>query len=287
MKTLYLVDYENSCQNFLKFSCGDTNRYDFNRTFEIVVFVAKSTNLDHLDLIEKGFVTVNRALTDGNEAADISLHFYAQEKFLLGHSSYGHYHYDKIYIVKGNEKGYEELMARLKVQNASKFDFLNFDAAKTFCDYVPSNNSCLLCQLVFANEYTASRHKIATNCTECLQPLICEQGRKAHELVRNPICGNWWCYFRYPKCCPNKCEVHLKSHPLCDCGCEERYFSAEDMRRHLDSLKVHSCGGCTERFRTTEDLYAHAAAQDHFMTCTLCSARNIKNMPKHLKKCHS
>lgn len=101
MKTLYLVDYENSCQNFLKFSYHDDG-YSYNdSTFEIVVFVAKSTNLDHLKLSKLQFVTVNHAETDGKEAADFSLNVYAYEKFISPRCDYNKY--DKIWIVKGLE----------------------------------------------------------------------------------------------------------------------------------------------------------------------------------------
>lgn len=191
-------------------------------------------------------------------------------------------------------------MARLKkTKDASKFEFLNFDDTKTFFDYAP--NSCSFCKLVFFREYSALNHKIDKVCTECQKPMICRQGTKEHDLVSS--CGSslvtcysssniaYWnsvCHYQYPKCRPGKYELHARTHPRCDCGCNKRYISAEAMRVHLESLRVYHCDSCTERFLTCEDLIAHAAAQNHSMKCNIvgCSARNIKNMPKHHKKCH-
>jgi len=144
-----------SNRNFLKF---------IQKWIEIIVFVAKSTNFDLEHLKLSSFVTV---IWSWDCHLDISLYFYAHENFLL--RSIRNWNYEKIWIVKGDEKGYVELLARLKLKYVNKFDFWFSTAPRRFATIFQTSLAYL------ASFYLRERrnHMSTAVCTECKKAIFC------------------------------------------------------------------------------------------------------------------
>jgi hypothetical protein len=121
-RSLFLVDFENSCQSFLNgftlpaVSIDSCSPY---KLLEVIIFVKKSTEPSHFASLPRSIIKFG-CQTESPKAADQSLCLHTA-RFLsnpdddfnakknLRERSQA---YSKIHLVKGGEKGYGELIAR-------------------------------------------------------------------------------------------------------------------------------------------------------------------------------
>jgi hypothetical protein len=294
MRHLFLVDYENSCHNFAKYKFVGS-KYGFSSyiNVKVILFASKATVIPE-DILSNKEVLVERTLTEGPEAADISLTLFACQNYL--HENRHSYNcdfrvdnFEKIWIVKGQEKGYAELMARLQVKS-NKFGFINYESTKTLCDYLPEI-SCVACKLLFSpNSVELRDHRRIGNCPGCKEPLICAVSDDKHRLAQYNRCFKVDCFHKIYLCCIKSAEnlAHARTHPSCTCGCDQYFLNQEALNKHLEAKKKFICFGadCGLRFATFGELKVHSKATDHIICCPLCMTYfKGKNLNKHMKKC--
>lgn len=189
LRALFLIDHENGCQDFLQnFTLPVI--YFGNPLFKAKVFVQKGTDKSKLTSMSK-YVTIQEAFTNGPEAADLSLVLFAAKLLSDHHDRYNHQaermrnellsSYDNIYLVKGGEKGYGELIARLQAAHKGKFEDID-GREMNIGDYFPKQ-TCQHCKIVVKDPNECDRHKTFSRewkaCPGCAEEFECPFEKKA------------------------------------------------------------------------------------------------------------
>jgi hypothetical protein len=288
MNSIFFVDYENQCQNFAKVLLDAVGP-----SIEVFLFVRSGTKTTVEPLFtEARCVKVVEALTDGPEAADIALAFFALQKI----SSLSYARSNNYFIVKGSEKGYGETIAQLNTalpqRGQSKITVID-GLTKNLCDVFPKE-SCGFCKKLFRSESDANRHKMGSvfasplKCRHCDTVFSCSAEQDS---LKDEHTGNW----HYNVCTTVGCtKVACKprliddcKHPKCDCGCEKSFKDVQALQVHKNQVRVHpfSCPDCGERFETKMLVSNHQIdAHPEKHKCPRCEVICV-NMKKHNKNC--
>jgi hypothetical protein len=303
MTVLFLVDVENECQNFLKCDATSHTGSYYDQKFKVEAFVQKGTDKTTFNKLSPNNLSVQKSMTNSPEAADLSLVIYAAS-LLPSPESYRSSSallskYSKVYLVKGGEKGYGELIARLKHSFGDKFE--EIDGRETnICEYL-ADIACVFCKKIFRDSYECQRHRQKTECRCCKASFGCAEEKaeksKEHAVVLSyDACRDVGCNHQFSRCAfddpVNK--AHAKAHPKCTdksiCGCDKRFLNAERLaQHHTEKLALQNslfdCE-CSEKFLSLDALKDHCATAKHMCVCHKCSVRlSAKNYNKHMTIC--
>lgn len=300
MSVLFLVDVENGCQNFLK--CDATSyTTNYDPMFKVEAFVQKGTEQTALKArFSSNTLTVHESMTNCPEAADVSLVIFAANLLLFRsqRSSDPLYKYSKIYIVKGGEKGYGELIARLKETFSDKFEEID-GRVKNICDFF-EDIACVYCKKIFRSKYECQCHCNKTQCSQCKVSFVCSEEVKGnaekHKRMKWKSCSGAGCDYSFLICglMNSENQNHGDSHPKCTdesiCGCDKYFMNAEVLKQHrTEKLQLQNSQficECAERFLSIYELIVHCINTTHKCICPKCSVRlNVRNYDKHKPKC--
>lgn len=284
---MFLVDYENQSQTF----CEGV-QFSNTNGIEVLLFVQKSSDIK-VEL--SSVIKIHRAETDCPEAADTSLMLYAFERALDRNYNYNN---ERIFIVKGSEKGYGELLARLQKTMGNRVQIVDARVANlTTC--IPENVCCRKCQIVFGNQWDRDRHCTQSQCRYCDTLFAC-QGEK-DKAEKEEHAGSW--YYKvcrdvgctYAKCKPKLDQKHLSLHLQCPkdkCDCEKHFVDESALKAHLYEIQAspEKCSYCSARFAVKPQLYNHIRGvhQDQCKdTCQYCKLICIDTvgLRNHEKRC--
>jgi len=248
-KSIFLIDWENNSQKFI-----DVKKFpDYKSSdFEVIIFKRKDGLINDKTLINDKNIKIVDASTNGPEAADDRLKFYALER-VISKDYYSEKYYPSthsIFIVCGGDKGYEEIIAILK---AKSFEVTLVDARNTtLIQCLPKSIICEYekCMQVFNStpfDYDKNDHKNNIICRSCGTKFICKQHQQDNAKLHQPKCYTPCLKLQCPYSVP--CEKlldanHLNSHPKCSdnaCGCGEYFLNEQSMRDHLDPNYCRFC----------------------------------------------
>jgi len=283
----FFVDYENQCQNFV------TPDMKLPRDFEIHLFMRKDGECPTFSGSNLR-VEIHRAKTNAPEAAD---HFLAYHLLSLYSNSrpWG----DRIFLVKGSERGYGEIAFRLKENLGDQFQELDgTDSIESKYSTIFPKLWCEYCKRLFSDEDKASQHKNNVSCSYCHEIFSC-QGHKTKEQENHgrsfshKICRDVGCGYSSP--CKKLYNLnHVNSHPKCtndDCMCEAYFLDQSRLEQHYRELDMVECEYCKSKFDTDEECWEHTKIfhESSLPMCPKCytRVRNAKNLKKHDRKCHS
>jgi len=269
MKIIFLVDWENNSQTFIdvikfnvaKLVCG-------RRDIEIkaVLFKRKDGKLT----FENKDIKIVTALTSGPQAADDCLKFYALEHFMYKDTCKPNS--VSINIVCGGDKGYGEIIAKLK----TKFKNVKLVDARetTFLQFLYSNIDKSI------------------TCIHCKTKFTCERDKQENKEDHDGIfyfktCRKLKCYMDWP-CKKLIDDDHLLSHPTCednDCECGEVFLDEEALNKHTEHLQPNYCVFCQSLLGDRQEFVRHQIefhSDEYDEACPYCTQTIIDE--KHKKK---
>jgi hypothetical protein len=249
-EVLVLLDWENSCQTFLKgFQQPKDFKSSFSRRLKVLLFVRKSNEeLKETELPR--YVQVRRAPTNTPDAADTILKQYVGTDLLRVCSCFSSSSKRDIFLVDGGDKGYATVAAQLRERFGERFHHV--DGANTcladLSDLKYATGGECDCHILFASEVERNSHFRPSSCPCCDAQFKCA-GAPQHERWR---CNRIVCRDILPerRCDFVRCEeqedlknAHLdKEHPQCthqDCPCGNRRFPHPRLyavhMRHLEA----------------------------------------------------
>jgi hypothetical protein len=302
-----MVDVENSCQDFLKGVRIDKD--DIPSRLEVHLFMAHDTQLtpDQLPpwLEKKKEEWVHRAETNGKEAADITLSFFAWRYFLDDNArgSYYNRHCNarNVVLVHGGDKGYGELEARLRKALGEKFTTL--DSSKTKLVDVPGISSTAGkcdCALVFRDSCDRDRHVRAESCNLCKHQYRCAAEQKHIQKGTCSLClkryrraENYWPEGYRPELGYTSNDSIGKMVSFCDIALASGAYKRHEAQEHP------TCDHCKFKFVEPAAYGFHRRQIDaganhcHEPECCLRVTRNCRPLPTnrnewiaHRLRCH-
>jgi hypothetical protein len=273
---VYFVDYENQCQNFLLNLKPDAP-FGTTRDFKVFLFIKQDTKVPD-EIIQLPFVQECRALTTSPEAADKLL--------TLKASHFISKFQNTLYLVKGSEKGYDELIAHIKgFGTIVVVDGANTHLLDSLQDY-----SCSECKVLFAKKWNAESHKKqTTQCNYCKKLSMKCQSSNCVKIQQWKRCQEAGCPFQ-------GCDDFLKTHdanslhPFCSfdkCGCKKPFLSLSALEMHYNRVREYpfGCAHCDARASQKPILIEHYR-QRHSTECIKCEKCNLPLVDEKHKKNH-
>eukprot|EP00007_Cunea_sp_BSH-02190019_P008724 CAMPEP_0174232672 /NCGR_PEP_ID=MMETSP0417-20130205/2894_1 /TAXON_ID=242541 /ORGANISM="Mayorella sp, Strain BSH-02190019" /LENGTH=335 /DNA_ID=CAMNT_0015310759 /DNA_START=42 /DNA_END=1046 /DNA_ORIENTATION=- len=260
---LFLLDWENNCQSFLKGYQQPPDGSPLAGRLKVILFVRKS-NEDLRENELPSYVEVRRAPTDTKDAADTILKQYVATDILDDRPrSSGFWSSSssnrRIFLVHGGDKGYATVVAQLQERIGDKYQYVN--GANTCLADTPdikytTGGECDH-HILFASDSDRSSHLRSSSCC-CGAKFRCVEAPR-HKAWRCPhITGFEFlpplkCFFQ---CCEKQEDLKLAhldkehprcTHPGCPCG-NVRFPHPGLLKVHTDRLNAHNAVNRCHRF---------------------------------------
>jgi len=253
-KDLFLVDWENKSQNFLK-GYEQSDGTSPSEDLKVILFVRKS-NEDLRENELPSYVEVRRAPTDTKDAADTILKQYVATDILDDRPrSSGFWSSSssnrRIFLVHGGDKGYATLVAQLQECFRDKFSCINGEKTRLadallgpLCD----------CGKRFPSQEAFHHHSGVRKCKRC--PVLLKTKKECQRHCKAKHSEEWETshttlqlfHKRQVRSRVTMPDGSVRISCWCWSGCREAFDSDEAYHRHLKETKCQlATQGISER----------------------------------------